>query len=702
MTNSERERLLAIPATALTKSLGKLGTPAFFYVQRKGKNGKLRTERRTLVTAVDRLRRCTEEHPAGGGLTLDEALEEIQRLLAHELAPWPGLQTTSVEMDDAGRQAVWTRLLAPWPRFELNAVSLDKSGTVKTRGKLDVPGGGTIWTIDALTSPAGMAAVCGIARGGLNVYWRPVQGERACLLVDDWTKPPPGPDLRPEAVQTEAQRMAALELLRWAQPYGFLQTSRWKTQAVYVLEGALLEHGRELVARMNRAYGDTNVRDLNHWVRLPGLWNWKKEPWCCRVLKFGTCRPMADAWLAQELQRLRVVQKEESRPAPSLAKPSASRLWSGVETFLASFPEEIQPANVHLHYRNTAATRVAARWYVRCHGDVAGCRTVLRAWLAGTPEPRLTAHDMDVITHSMACRDWREHPERWVGLPEPTTISGVPASQGGDELRRTAFRSAPGSAPSAPKPSDVPPPKMQTRDMTMEEDGRALQFLPEVLRTLDVCLAACQQNGTAMEFVPERLKTPGFCMEAVQADWRALQFVPEALKTPGLCMVAVRGGGWALKVVPEALKTPELCMEAVRKNGWALWWVPNALKTPALCMEAVQQDGMALKHVPERLKTPALCVVAVRADRQALDYVPDCIRAGARRPTADRRFPSSRKTGAVRISGIALGYVPDDVKTPEICLAAVKSDGLEPCLRESGRELKPFRSRFGRLPHQPD
>ncbi|MCR5257648.1 MAG: DUF4116 domain-containing protein, partial [Desulfovibrio sp.] len=611
MTNSERERLLAIPAAALTKPLGKRGTPAFFYVQRKGHGGKLRTERRTLVTAVDRLRRCTEEHPAGGGLTLDEALEEIQRLLAQELAPWPGLQTTSVEMDDAGRQAVWTRLLAPWPRFELNAVSLDKSGTVKTRGKLDVPGGGTIWTIDALTSPAGMAAVCGIARSGLNIYWRPASGcPVSCLLVDDWTKPPEGtPGVRPEDAQTDEGRCQALELLRWAQPSAFLQTSRWKSQAIFVVAGGLLEHGRELAARMNRAYGDANVRDLNHWARLPGVWNFKKkEPWCCRVLDFSRCRSMADAWLAQELRRLRAVQGDleetssmSSAPS-SRVRPGCPAEWQPPAGALPA-PEDVDVGN-----RNTEATRAVGTYLAQHWGDETGADAFLRRWNARLPQS-LDEVERARILASIVQKDRENHPERWVGKSVPS--SPVP------RLTKSETKLAP-TAPHASSASA----KMQARDMTMEEhlarlaaekagavvradlqtpeaclaavreDGRALQFLPEGLRTLDVCLAACQQNGTAMEFVPDRLKTPEFCLEAVRRDSRALQHVPDGLKTPEMCMDAVRGGGWALKVVPDGLKTPELCLVAVRKNGWALWWVPDALKTPELCLEAVRQDGM--------------------------------------------------------------------------------------------------------------
>ena len=47
----------------------------------------------------------------------------------------------------------------------------------------------------------------------------------------------------------------------------------------------------------------------------------------------------------------------------------------------------------------------------------------------------------------------------------------------------------------------------------------------------------------------------------------ALQYVPEELKTPELCEVAVSNSGWALKYVPEELRTLDLCELAVKQIG---------------------------------------------------------------------------------------------------------------------------------------
>jgi hypothetical protein len=54
----------------------------------------------------------------------------------------------------------------------------------------------------------------------------------------------------------------------------------------------------------------------------------------------------------------------------------------------------------------------------------------------------------------------------------------------------------------------------------------------------------------------------------------------------------------------------------------------------------VKKNGEALYHVPESLKTPELCLEAIKND----------------------------------IYGNALEYVPDSIKTPELCIEAVKND----------------------------
>ena len=100
------------------------------------------------------------------------------------------------------------------------------------------------------------------------------------------------------------------------------------------------------------------------------------------------------------------------------------------------------------------------------------------------------------------------------------------------------------------------------RTVHIIQQGHTLEYIPQSIRTFNVCFAAVQQKGNALEYVPTLLKTPELCLAAVQQNGGALAYVPEALRTPELYGVAVQQKGYVLACVPILLRTPELCLIA--------------------------------------------------------------------------------------------------------------------------------------------
>jgi hypothetical protein len=76
-----------------------------------------------------------------------------------------------------------------------------------------------------------------------------------------------------------------------------------------------------------------------------------------------------------------------------------------------------------------------------------------------------------------------------------------------------------------------------------------------------------KHNGWSLEFVPEELKTEELCLEAVRQknvrvfERSSLEFVPEELKTVELCIEAVRYNGWAVHFVPDELQDDVISLE---------------------------------------------------------------------------------------------------------------------------------------------
>ena len=66
------------------------------------------------------------------------------------------------------------------------------------------------------------------------------------------------------------------------------------------------------------------------------------------------------------------------------------------------------------------------------------------------------------------------------------------------------------------------------------QNGNALKFVLDYLRTEELALAAVQQNGDALEFVPEPLRAKEtIALAAVRQTHTALRW---ATTTPALCM----------------------------------------------------------------------------------------------------------------------------------------------------------------------
>lgn len=125
-------------------------------------------------------------------------------------------------------------------------------------------------------------------------------------------------------------------------------------------------------------------------------------------------------------------------------------------------------------------------------------------------------------------------------------------------------------------------------------------------------------------YVPDDLKTAELCSIAVFNDGRAIHSVPVNLITYELCLNAVKTNNMCvLELIPERYKTSELCLEAVRNYGLHLKNVPAELKTQELCSIAVKQNAISLYFVPIHLQTFELCLIAIKQNSNAFSVIYD-------------------------------------------------------------------------------
>ncbi len=199
------------------------------------------------------------------------------------------------------------------------------------------------------------------------------------------------------------------------------------------------------------------------------------------------------------------------------------------------------------------------------------------------------------------------------------------------------------------------------------QNGVALRFFPESLRSPDLCRIAIEANGRALWHVPKNLHTEDLYKLAVTKNGAALGLIEYDLRSPELCRIAVEQNGFALASVPERFRTVDICRSAVEQNGWALEWVPKDLCSEELCRIAVTQDGWNLQVVPRHLRTDTLCRIAVESDGELLGLVPEEFRT------------EELCKMAVAQNGLAIGYVPLFLQSEELYRIAVSLDGEALC-----------------------
>jgi hypothetical protein len=182
-------------------------------------------------------------------------------------------------------------------------------------------------------------------------------------------------------------------------------------------------------------------------------------------------------------------------------------------------------------------------------------------------------------------------------------------------------------------------------EIAVQNDGIALVYVPNLNKTFEICKKAIKQNGRALKYIfiedktdeeklelykltdEEKLELYKLAVQSIQTvqsihnEYNPLEYVPSANRTSELCMLAVEHNGLALKHVPGVTNYLDICKKAVEQNGLALQYIHNNNKY-LYNRKAVIQNGLALKYVPENQKE-SNCVQAVKQNGWALQYVPD-------------------------------------------------------------------------------
>ena len=114
------------------------------------------------------------------------------------------------------------------------------------------------------------------------------------------------------------------------------------------------------------------------------------------------------------------------------------------------------------------------------------------------------------------------------------------------------------------------------------------------------------------EYTTDNYKSSKISTGTVIQNLEMLKFVPDHLKTKEMCKHAVEKLPFVIRYVPDQYKTQQMYDKAILENSGTLESVCDYQKNQQMCDKAVENEPHALKFVPDCCKTQELVIKLLR------------------------------------------------------------------------------------------
>lgn len=205
-----------------------------------------------------------------------------------------------------------------------------------------------------------------------------------------------------------------------------------------------------------------------------------------------------------------------------------------------------------------------------------------------------------------------------------------------------------------------------------------LRFIENKLKKRDVCGNSNINIYKVLRYISPNCMNKYLCVEIIKRYGDApylLKYMSYDVIDKELCMLAIKRDGYALKYVPEHIKDKEICLMAIKhantywncggyllspiieriKNVFSL--IPDSIKDREIYIETVKMCGYMLKDVPKSMIDDEMCLIAVKHDGMLLEHILSLF-------NYSDRFDIEETD------------IPDIIRNSDICLEAVKQNGL--------------------------
>ena len=158
--------------------------------------------------------------------------------------------------------------------------------------------------------------------------------------------------------------------------------------------------------------------------------------------------------------------------------------------------------------------------------------------------------------------------------------------------------------------------------LAIAQDIRCISIVPEKLaenwpkltgqekKDIQMLIDTVCYWSQAYKDIPDKRKTECVSFAAVCASAESLSYVPPESMSDRVILSALERDGSMLLSVPEEKRTEEMYLTAIKNNQGCegiLGELPKSMLTPELCQCAVESSGYNLEFVPEEMKTREMC-----------------------------------------------------------------------------------------------
>lgn len=190
----------------------------------------------------------------------------------------------------------------------------------------------------------------------------------------------------------------------------------------------------------------------------------------------------------------------------------------------------------------------------------------------------------------------------------------------------------------------------------------------------EIAEQAVKLQEYAILTIPEKLISENMVYRAIEADASLLFIVPDRYKTREMCQQAIQevAEDKGKHLIFSSVPYPELIMAALHSEEYKdcqildiVTTIPKEVMNKRIAIEAVMRDANCLPHIPFGLKDESICLLAIENAKELtpLYAIPGDSMTEKVCTELVRKFPEAIRQ-----------LLPEDKKTPELCLLAVKQD----------------------------